>query len=289
MRVFRKVLEGFRRKNQIETFMPNNFDFSYTSPSSIFSPLPSSFVGDNLSFFLSTRMATTIQGNVATTVDQKKRALRMKIRKDLKSMPLSHRRQEDELIQSIILNSSWLGPCKSLCAYISSEDLREVDTSRILSQVISNLDGKHAKKKLYVPRVEDRNSNMRMLHISTMEDLIENSMNILEPSPVDAHGNPREDVMQTSDPVDVFLLPGLAFDCSGRRIGRGGGYYDVFLRKYQELVSQRKWKKPLLVSLAYSVQIMDEGVIPITQDDFPVDAIVCPSGVIQVDPAIERK
>lgn len=34
---------------------------------------------------------------------------------------------------------------------------------------------------------------MRMLHISTMEDLIENSMNILEPSPVDAHGNPRED------------------------------------------------------------------------------------------------
>lgn len=45
----------------------------------------------------------------------------------------------DELIQSIILNSSWLGPCKSLCAYISSEDLREVDTSRILSQVISNL------------------------------------------------------------------------------------------------------------------------------------------------------
>lgn len=94
MRVFRKFLEGFRRKNQIETFMPNNFDFSYTSPSSIFSPLPSSFVGDNLSFFLSTRMATTIQGNVATTVDQKKRALRMKIRKDLRSMPLSHRRQE---------------------------------------------------------------------------------------------------------------------------------------------------------------------------------------------------
>ena len=34
---------------------------------------------------------------------------------------------------------------------------------------------------------------MRMLHISHMEDLIANSMNILEPAPVDALGNERED------------------------------------------------------------------------------------------------
>lgn len=34
---------------------------------------------------------------------------------------------------------------------------------------------------------------MRMLHISHMDDLIANSMNILEPAPVDAQGNERED------------------------------------------------------------------------------------------------
>lgn len=50
-----------------------------------------------------------------------------------------------------------------------------------------------AQKKLYVPRVEDKNSNMCMLHISRMDDLIANSMNILEPAPVDAQGNERED------------------------------------------------------------------------------------------------
>lgn len=50
-----------------------------------------------------------------------------------------------------------------------------------------------AEKKLYVPWVEDKNSNMRMLHISHMDDLIANSMNILEPAPVDAQGNERED------------------------------------------------------------------------------------------------
>ena len=41
--------------------------------------------------------------------------------------------------------------------------------------------------------MEDKNRNMRMLKITTMDDLVKNSMNILEPSPVDASGNDRED------------------------------------------------------------------------------------------------
>ncbi|XP_066335536.1 5-formyltetrahydrofolate cyclo-ligase, mitochondrial-like [Miscanthus floridulus] len=48
---------------------------------------------------------------------------------------------------------------------------------------------------------------MRMLKITTMDDLVKNSMNILEPSPVDATGNDREDVLSSSSPVDLLLLP----------------------------------------------------------------------------------
>lgn len=44
-----------------------------------------------------------------------------------------------------------------------------------------------------MPWVEDKNSNMRMFKITTMDDLVPNSMNILEPSPVDDKGNQRED------------------------------------------------------------------------------------------------
>ena len=44
-----------------------------------------------------------------------------------------------------------------------------------------------------MPRVEDKNSHMRMLNISRIDDLIANSMDILEPAPVDADGNARED------------------------------------------------------------------------------------------------
>lgn len=49
------------------------------------------------------------------------------------------------------------------------------------------------RKKLYVPRVEDRNSNMRMLRISSVDDLIVNSMNILEPALSDSDGKQHED------------------------------------------------------------------------------------------------
>ncbi|KAJ0095931.1 hypothetical protein Patl1_16280 [Pistacia atlantica] len=223
---------------------------------------------------------------------QQKRFLRSKIRKDLKSMDPIQRSQEDNAIQNIVMESPWFKASKSLCAYISCAALREVDTSRIVSEILSSpsTEGNtQLRKKLYVPRVEDKNSNMKMLKISSVNDLIANSMNILEPPVVDSNGNQCEDVMQAREPVDLIILPGLAFDKSGGRLGRSGGYYDVFLKKYQKLAQERKWKLPLLVALSYSVQIMEEGSIPVTPCDVPVDALVSPSGFIPITPiALER-
>ncbi|KAI8017371.1 hypothetical protein LOK49_LG04G01987 [Camellia lanceoleosa] len=230
---------------------------------------------------------TTTTGDLDALFKQK-RALRSRVRKDLKNMDPTLRSQEDNMIQNIILEAPWFKSCKRLCAYISCSALREVDTTTVLLEILQNpsKDGHSLMgKKLYVPRVEDRNSNMRMFNIASIDDLIANSMNILEPAPIDAEGNEREDVMLANDPVDLFLLPGLAFDKSGRRLGRGGGYYDTLLMKYQELAKERKWKQPLLVALSYTVQIMDEGVIPVTPSDVLIDALVTPSGVIPISPA----
>lgn len=219
---------------------------------------------------------------------EQKRSLRAKVRKTLKNMDPIQKSYEDNAIQNIVLEAPWFRSSNTICAYISSAALREVDTSRVLSEILCNSakeGNMRTGKKLYVPRVEDRNSNMRMLKVSSLNDLIENSMNILEPAPIDCDGNQCEDVMQVGDPVDLFILPGLAFDTSGRRLGRGGGYYDMFLMKYKELVKERKWKQPLLVALCYSVQIMEEGVIPVTTIDVPVDALVSPAGSIHISPA----
>ncbi|THU61777.1 hypothetical protein C4D60_Mb07t26860 [Musa balbisiana] len=249
----------------------------------------------------------------AAAVLQKKRTLRSQTRRALKIFSPAQREQEDVAIQNLVLNSPWFKSSKGLCAYISCEALREVDTSKIVAEVLKNSDagmattyksyalmftrstmihqehGMQVKKTLYVPRVEDKNSHMRMLRISNIEDLVANSMDILEPSPVDADQNEREDVMLATQPVDLFLLPGLAFDRHGRRLGRGGGYYDVFLQKYEELANQQKWKQPLRVALAYSVQIVDDDLIPTTVTDVPVDAVVSADGVIPISPAaLER-
>ncbi|KAJ0982755.1 hypothetical protein J5N97_011010 [Dioscorea zingiberensis] len=227
-------------------------------------------------------------------IAQQKRALRSDVRKALKAFSPTERSHEDSAIQSLVLDSSWFRSCRSLCAYISCEALREVDTSRILSEILSNVDTvrtiMHRRRRNFMfHEWSDKNSHMRMFHISSTEDLVANSMNILEPSPTDADGNQREDVMLACHPVDIFLLPGLAFDKTGRRLGRGGGYYDVLLKKYHDLALERSWRQPLLVALAYSVQIMEENVIPVTPNDMPVDALVTASGVIPITPAaLER-
>ncbi|XVE54879.1 hypothetical protein DITRI_Ditri03aG0117800 [Diplodiscus trichospermus] len=161
------------------------------------------------------------------SIFKQKRIIRSKVRQALKSMDPSLRSQEDDIIQSIVLEAPWFKSSQRLCAYISCSALREVDTSKLLSGILHNpsTDGSmlQTAKKLYVPRVEDKNSNMKMFNISRIDDLVANSMNILEPASVDADGNEREDVMLANDPVDLFILPGLAFDRFGKRLGRGGG------------------------------------------------------------------
>ncbi|KAK8979760.1 hypothetical protein V6N11_065963 [Hibiscus sabdariffa] len=217
---------------------------------------------------------------------EQKRSLRSKVRKALKTMDPFQRSQEDDAIQNTVVESLWFKASKSVCAYISSPALLEVDTSKIISEVLCS--PAEERKKLYVPRV-DRNSNMKMLMISSVDDLIEKSMNILEPALVDSDGIQREDVMQSSDPVDLFILPGLAFDKSGSRLGRSGGYYDLFLKNYQELTKMKRWKQPLLIALSYSVQIIEEGAIPVTPFDIPVDALVSPAGFIPISAAALRR
>ncbi|EOA22130.1 hypothetical protein CARUB_v10002688mg [Capsella rubella] len=212
-----------------------------------------------------------------------KRVVRSTVRKSLKAMDPSLRTQQDDAIQKTVLEAPWFKSCRGLCAYISCKSLNEVDTSKILSEILQHPDTM-STKKLYVPRVEDKNSNMRMLHISHMEDLIANSMNILEPAPVDAQGNEREDVLQADEPIDLFILPGLAFDRCGRRLGRGGGYYDTFLKRYQDRAKDKGWRYPLMVALSYSPQILEDGSIPVTPNDVLIDALVTPSGVVPITP-----
>ncbi|MFF8447831.1 5-formyltetrahydrofolate cyclo-ligase [Streptomyces leeuwenhoekii] len=72
--------------------------------------------------------------------------------------------------------------------------------------------------------------------------------------------------------ADVVLLPGLAVDGRGLRLGRGGGSYDRVLARLE-----RAGARPALVVLLYDAEVVAR--VPEESHDRPVDAVVTPSGV----------
>ncbi|KAG0593089.1 hypothetical protein KC19_1G304500 [Ceratodon purpureus] len=206
---------------------------------------------------LVTTMATLNNpaGTAVEVVRQQKKALRTVVRRELRNFSPEAKREEDEAIQKHILSAEWYQNSKRICAYVSCASLREVDTSHIMADLLEK-QRRTAGMKVYVPRIEDKESHMRMLHITnTDDDLIANYMNILEPTLLDSVGNPREEVMQATEPLDLLLLPGLAFDRKGGRLGRGGGYYDLFLQNYLLLAKDKGWKSPLLGELGFCIRL----------------------------------
>ncbi|MEV5343942.1 5-formyltetrahydrofolate cyclo-ligase [Streptomyces sp. NPDC052676] len=72
--------------------------------------------------------------------------------------------------------------------------------------------------------------------------------------------------------ADAVLLPGLAVDARGMRLGRGGGSYDRVLARLE-----RAGAHPALVVLLYDTEVVER--VPEEEHDRPVHAVVTPSGV----------
>ncbi|WP_454353658.1 5-formyltetrahydrofolate cyclo-ligase [Streptomyces calvus] len=81
--------------------------------------------------------------------------------------------------------------------------------------------------------------------------------------------------------ADAVLLPGLAVDARGMRLGRGGGSYDRVLARLE-----RADAHPALVVLLYDSEVVAR--VPEEPHDRPVHAVVTPSGVRRFGPADAR-
>jgi 5-formyltetrahydrofolate cyclo-ligase len=71
--------------------------------------------------------------------------------------------------------------------------------------------------------------------------------------------------------VEVALVPGLAFDLRGHRLGRGGGHYDRVLARLSP--------DSITIGLAFELQLMKR--LPVEVHDVPVDLIVTEIRVIK--------
>ncbi len=79
--------------------------------------------------------------------------------------------------------------------------------------------------------------------------------------------------------LDLVLVPGLAFDRRGGRLGRGGGFYDRFLESLRRVADSREIGRAAHVfGVCFAAQIVHET--PVLPHDARVDAIACEDGLI---------
>lgn len=131
---------------------------------------------------------------------------------------------------------------KSIYAYLSYN--QEVRTEMLISAALE--DG----KRVAVPKVFGE--EMRFLWIDEDSPIAVGYKGI--PEPVEGE--------IADDPDALVLMPGLAFDPFGRRMGYGGGFYDRFLAKEPHPT----------IALCYDFQLLD--ALPTEEHDIPVDAVL---------------
>ena len=124
----------------------------------------------------------------------------------------------------------------------------EVDLTEFLENCLKN------KLRVVVPMVK-RKPFLEHLILSNLEELESGPMGTRHPkNALPYYGN-----------LDLIIVPGLAFDHLGYRIGYGGGYYDHFLVNYPNAFK---------LAVCYPYQLLP--ALPREAHDIPIDQIFCP-------------
>ncbi len=114
-----------------------------------------------------------------------------------------------------------------------------------------------ADKHCAYPRVEG--DTMRLYYVSGLDELEPTRWGLREPPP-------RAASEAALDDFGVVLVPGLAFDAAGGRLGRGGGFYD-------RLLAERDPAKTHLIGVGFAFQLV-ESVLPLAPHDVRMDEII---------------
>jgi 5-formyltetrahydrofolate cyclo-ligase len=98
-------------------------------------------------------------------------------------------------------------------------------------------------KRVVLPKVNVPDWRLMLYEIKNIKELKKGYMDIPEPSVT-------EDRLRNIDDIDVFIIPGIAFDESGNRLGYSSGLYDKLLSGIKQSVP--------IVALAYEEQIVEK-------------------------------
>jgi 5-formyltetrahydrofolate cyclo-ligase len=142
--------------------------------------------------------------------------------------------------------------------FISSERLAEADTSK----VIRFLQFKNPGLKILVPKIDIASGKMQHLHFNDEVKLADNKYGIAEP---------LDGELIEPGEIELVLVPLLAFDRKGFRVGYGKGYYDKFLSECR--------KDVLKIGLSFFEPV--DGIDNINQFDISLNYCVTPQQVFE--------
>ena len=173
-----------------------------------------------------------------------KRELRGQIRTLKRQMTEEAIQEKSEMLCRLFTATDAYQNAGSLYGYMSYN--QEVRTLPLLEQALR--DGKRvAIPKCYGP-------DMRFIWVDDLTRVEKSSCGIPEPI---------ADGPVADDPRALVLMPGMAFDRQGRRIGYGGGYYDKFLAAEPEHPT---------VALCFDFQVVEQ--LPVEEFDIPVELVL---------------
>ncbi|MBX9629200.1 MAG: 5-formyltetrahydrofolate cyclo-ligase [Burkholderiales bacterium] len=189
-------------------------------------------------------------GSAQPSVALAKAELRARVLAARDALPAPIRAAASATITGRVVRLEGFSTVRSVLAYSSFGS--EFDTGAFNAHVIGS------GRQLVLPRVDRTARRLRLYAVDDLErDLLAGTWGIREPDPESC----RE---VTIDDVDFVLVPGVAFDAHGRRLGYGGGFYD-------RLLALTPAELPRVVA-AFSVQVVDD--VPTEAHDCAMTTLV---------------
>lgn len=162
---------------------------------------------------------------------------------------------KDTQIAKALINSDVYQNAELVLFYASFGD--EVGTDICIADALDK------GKKIALPVCTDKSGNMKFYYITSLSQTVEGAYSIREPDT--ALCREVEDFSSS-----ICIVPAIAFDKQGYRLGYGGGYYDRFLKNYTSI----------FVGLCYNEMIVES--LPVEKYDRAVDFLVCEKGIYAV-------
>jgi len=194
--------------------------------------------------------------------DVEKKAVRTKIRAARQALDPATREDHGKQLAATVLGylTQSTGIVRKVAAYCSSPG--EPDTSVLLDALVNE------GIEVYLPICEPDFALSWAAYSPGIEFLPSALAPVLEPV------GPRfaNDIF---DDINTIIIPALAIDAQGRRLGQGGGYYDRFLPLIED--------SPVRVAaVVYDSEFVDEDAFPFAEHDQPVDLVFTPTQVHQI-------